>query len=185
VENTDEGVFETVLQEKWDKCRWYIGEFVEELGSSPESTLDFKALERKRGFLIYFTWTYPAIVPYLKGMQQFLDSWQDNQRDDGWKMMAKEIGIKMKASLPEQEEDSLGEAPGMVKAAPRFAWDMEALTALFLEVQPPQRLIRSTLCLLVFYGFGDASTAGHAANFQGFRRTDNESVSPDERIHYL
>jgi hypothetical protein len=125
------------------------------------------------------------MVPYLKGRHQTLDSWQDDRREDGWKMTAKEIAIKMEALLPEQEEDSLGEAPQRVKAVPRFAGDMEALTALFSEVRPPPRLIRSSTCLLVFYSFGDASAAGHAANFQGYRRTDNGSVSPDERIHYL
>lgn len=185
VETTDEGVFVTVSQDKWDKCRRYIGEIVEELGSSGDNTLDFKALKRKRGFLIYVTRTYPAMVPYLKGMHQTLDSWRDNRREDGWKMTAKEIAVKMKASLPEREEDSLEEAPRRVKAAPRFAGDMEALTALFSEARPPERLMRSALCLSVFYGFGDASAAGHAANFQGFRRTDDGSVSPDERIHYL
>ncbi len=35
----------------------------------------------------------------------------------------------------------------------------------------------------VFYGFGDASAAGHASNFQGFRKMGTE-VRADSRIHY-
>jgi hypothetical protein len=49
VESTDEGVFVTVSQEKWEKSRRYIGEIIEELASSGD-TLDFKSLEKKPGF---------------------------------------------------------------------------------------------------------------------------------------
>jgi hypothetical protein len=169
VETTEEGVFVTVSQEKWDKCRKYIGEIVGGLVSSGDNTLEFKALERKRGFLIYVTRTYPAMVPYLKGMHQTLDSWRDNRGEDGWKMTAKEIAGRMRSSRGEPGEDRLEEAPARVKAAPRFESDMEALPSLFESVHPPKRLVRSYVCLTVFYRFGDASGVGHADNFQGFR----------------
>jgi hypothetical protein len=50
VETTEAGVYVTVSQEKWDKCRRYIGEIVGELHQSGEDTLEFKPLERKRDF---------------------------------------------------------------------------------------------------------------------------------------
>lgn len=72
---TDEEVFVTASQEKWEKSRRYIGEIIVELKSS-RGVLDFKGLERKQGFLIYITRTYPSMVPYLKGIHQMLDSWR-------------------------------------------------------------------------------------------------------------
>jgi hypothetical protein len=42
VEATEEGVYVTVSQEKWEKSRRYIGEVIAELNDS--STLDFKDL---------------------------------------------------------------------------------------------------------------------------------------------
>ena len=77
VESTDEGVFVTVSQEKWEKSRRYIGEIISELKAS-NGVLEFKGLERKRGFLIYVTRTYPSMVPYLKSIHQTLDSWRPN-----------------------------------------------------------------------------------------------------------
>jgi hypothetical protein len=65
VETTEEGVYGMVSQEKWDKCRRYIGEIVGELQQSRDGTLEFKPLERKRGFLIYVTRTFPSMVSYL------------------------------------------------------------------------------------------------------------------------
>jgi hypothetical protein len=82
VESTDKGVFVTVSQEKWEKLRRYIGEIIEELVSL-EGTLDFKNLEKKQGFLIYITQTYPLMVPYLKGIHQTLDGWRPNRDTDG------------------------------------------------------------------------------------------------------
>jgi hypothetical protein len=61
---------------------------------------------------------------------------------------------------------------------------MEALTSLFASVHPPKRLVRSSVCLTVFYGFGDASGVGHADNYQGFRKVAPGWIKPDERIHF-
>jgi hypothetical protein len=44
VEATDEGVFITVPQEKWEKSQRYIGEIIDEL-KSLRGSLDFKGLE--------------------------------------------------------------------------------------------------------------------------------------------
>jgi hypothetical protein len=49
-ETTEVGVYVTVSQEKWDKCRRYIGEIGGELHQSRDNTLEFKPLERKRFF---------------------------------------------------------------------------------------------------------------------------------------
>jgi hypothetical protein len=120
VETTEQGVFVQVSNEKWDKCRRYIGEIVAELASSADETLEFKALERKRGFLIYVTRTYPVMVPYLKGFHQTLDSWRANCGEDGWKLSPTEITAAIRKNIREPETLSQENPPERVKIAPRF-----------------------------------------------------------------
>eukprot|EP00980_Cylindrotheca_fusiformis_P024767 scaffold12423_cov140-Cylindrotheca_fusiformis.AAC.1 len=90
VETMESGVYVMVDQEKWSKSRRYIGEILHELQSSKEGSLDFKALEKKRGFLIYVTRTYPSMVPYLKGIHLTLDGWRSFRDEDGWKLLLAE-----------------------------------------------------------------------------------------------
>jgi hypothetical protein len=84
-----------VLNEKWDKCRRYIGEIIGELAGSADKTLEFKALERKRGFLIYVTRTYHIMIPYLKGFHQTHNIWWPNQGEDGWKLLMAVCAIRL------------------------------------------------------------------------------------------
>jgi hypothetical protein len=181
VEATKEGVYVTVSQERWTKGKRYIGEIVDELASSGNQTLDFKPLERKRGFLIYVTRTYPAMVPYLKGIHQALDSWRTNRDSDGWKLLAKELATRLRNGRTLQKEPE--GPPIRVKAAVRLAGDLEAFTKLFDSEAPPRRLVRSYVLLQIFYGFGNASGVGHASNFQGFSPL-RDKVKEDDRIHY-
>jgi hypothetical protein len=155
VETSHEGVFVTVSQEKWDKCKRYIGDIIEELNRTQQ--LNHKELEKKRGFLIYVTRTYPAMVPFLKGIHQTLEMWRPNRDEDGWK-------IVRPASQKVAVEH--GDPPKFVCAAPRLASDMEALQLLFSSVAPPRRKIRGAVVIEVFYGFGDASKTGFCTNFE-------------------
>jgi hypothetical protein len=82
-ETNGQRMFVTVSQEKWDKTRWYIGDIVEEIFWS--TVLTHKELERKRGFLIYITQTYSAMVPYLKEIHQTLETWRPNRNASGWR----------------------------------------------------------------------------------------------------
>jgi hypothetical protein len=155
VETSQEGVFVTVSQEKWDKCKRYIGDIVEEMNRTQQ--LNHKELEKKRGFLIYVTRTYPAMVPFLKGIHQTLEMWRPNRDEDGWKI------IRPASQKVAMEH---GDPPKFVDAAPRLASDMEALQLLFSSGAPPRRKIRGTVAVEVFYGFGDASKTGFCTNFE-------------------
>jgi hypothetical protein len=155
VETSDDGVFVTVSQEKWDKCKRYIGDIVEELSRTQQ--LNHKELERKQGFLIYVTRTYPAMVPFLKGIHQTLEMWRPNRDEDGWKI------IRPASKLSNEEH---GIPPKFAKAAPRLESDMEALQCLFALAELPMRKVRSTAVVEVFYGFGDASQTGFCTNFE-------------------
>jgi hypothetical protein len=161
VESTDEGVYVTISQEKWDNSRRYFGNIIAEMFSS-NGLLNFKALEKKRGFLIYVTRTYPSMVSYLKGIHQTLDSWRPNRDKDGWKLTVKEIARKRKRVRDEEQ----GEPPTRVNTTLRLMADLGALCKLLSAKQPPKRRVRSSKCIEVFYGFGDASASSHASNLQ-------------------
>jgi hypothetical protein len=130
VETNDQGVFVTVSQEKWDKSRRYIGDIIEELSRSKE--LCHKDLERKRGFLIYVTRTYPSMVPYLKGIHQTLETWRLNREPSGWKQKASRVKDPTTAALHAKGP------PKFVRAAPRLAGDAEALRVLTSSERPPR-----------------------------------------------
>ena len=66
-------------------CERYIGNIIAKLGRT--QNLNHKELEKKHGFLIYVTQTFPAMVPYLKGIHQTLEMWRPNRDGDGWKII--------------------------------------------------------------------------------------------------
>jgi hypothetical protein len=123
VETDGRGVYVTVSQEKWDKTKRYIGDIVEELTRT--KMLGHKDLERKRGFLIYVTRTYPAMVPSLKGIHQTLETWRPNRESSGWKRKA-----SPGRNLLDAEAHASGPPKFVVEAAPRLAGDLEALQRL-------------------------------------------------------
>jgi hypothetical protein len=77
----------SVSQERWDKVK-HIIDWIASLMEEGEC-IEFKKLERCRGFLIYLVRTYPDINPYLKGVHLTLDSWRPWQ--DGWKLTLSEM----------------------------------------------------------------------------------------------
>ncbi len=58
--------------------------------------LPHKELLVDRGFLVYVTRLYPAMVPYLKGFHLTIETWRGGRDAKGWK-------------LPASDEDSLEE----------------------------------------------------------------------------
>ena len=159
-----EGVFVTVSQEKWEKSQGMIADTIAEM-IRDDSWLDHKALERRRGFLLYVTRTYPAMVPYLKGIHLTLDGWRQGRDLEGWKLTDRETR-EAQAMGEETGKDQDVNARKQVKAKPRLEMDLEALKALFSAETPPKRRIRSKNLLEVYYGFGDASQDGFGFNIQ-------------------
>lgn len=89
----DKGVY--VDQAKWEKCKellhWIKREIQSCLGPAIISPtvkvgINWKELERKRGFLVYVSRTYPSMVPYLKGIHQALDEWRKGRDNNGWQL---------------------------------------------------------------------------------------------------
>jgi hypothetical protein len=166
VVSTDgEGVYVSASQEKWDKAKGMIDATMAE-SKDADGWLDRKLLERRRGFLLYVTRTYPSMVPYLKGFHLTLDGWRGGRSDDGWKYLSREIREAQERGEPTGHEEP-PEAPKKVKTKARLTHtDLPALKRLFEPEVPPKRIVRSRKVAEVFYGFGDASQDGFGFNMQ-------------------
>lgn len=52
--------------------------------------LDYKQLERDRGFLVYLSRVYRNMCPCLKGVHQTFDSWRVGRDKNSWKINKRE-----------------------------------------------------------------------------------------------
>lgn len=130
------------------------------------SEIEFKPLESYRGYLIYIGRTYPAIVPYLKGIHLTLDSWRPWRAEDSWKMSMSEIRMALQHQGHDFNCFSLSSKPPMrVKMATRLYDDVVALESLFSAASPPQRQVRPSMSCIASYMFGDASGSGFGSSF--------------------
>ena len=163
-------VTKTVTDEKWSKGKLLVQGLVEDLNQSPTRQLSYKRLERIRGFLCHLAMVYDPIFPYLKGFHLTLASHLPKRDQDGWKMSDLDwIGhienkIERGEYTREQGDLMVGEgdadAPIMVTPVPRFYQCLEVLTTIFSNELPPIVQVRSTSCLIIIYGFLDASGSG-------------------------
>jgi hypothetical protein len=79
------GVCVLTSKAKWMKMQGILEKWRMAL-ATPASRLSNKELLLDRGLLVYVTWTYPAMVPYLKGFHLTIKMWWGGGgRDaDGW-----------------------------------------------------------------------------------------------------
>jgi len=71
-------VFKSIAKSKWDRVLPIVRRIIEEIETTPDGKLEFKQLERDRGFLVHIAMTYRTINPYLKGMHHSIDLWRPN-----------------------------------------------------------------------------------------------------------
>ena len=146
IDENNVGVY--VDQSKWEKTQNNIKWIRDQIMSCCDVTdfkltsnygIDRKELERKRGFLVYVSRTYPSMTPYLKGIHQTLDGWRGGRDEDGSKRV-----------LP----------------ATRLEEDITCLEKLFESPYPVVRHVRSKLVTMAYYAFGDALGMGLGSIFQ-------------------
>ena len=82
----DDSLYVYVSEAKWQKAQCGVNGLLEELSASLQHIVEFKPLEKLRGFLVYLSRTYPSTTPYLKGLHLTLDSWRPNRDSEGWKL---------------------------------------------------------------------------------------------------
>jgi len=159
----------TVTMDRWAKAKSMVRWLYDLVGPAPQP-IPFKQLESHRGYLVYLSRTYPALVPYLKGIHLTLDSWRPHRDPSGWK-------IATSSALSQEGEGdqavSLDSAPDVVWAVGQLHDDITALLALFTPAIPPLRPVRPSRTATAIYGFGDASGSGFGT-----------TLLIDESIHY-
>ena len=140
-------------------------------------SLDRKALDKDRGFLIHIARTFPMMVPYLRRIHNTLESWRLGRDSEGWKYSASDwveyLGEmeddfdssdknvrrrwkEWKVNLVQREQST----PNLVRAVEGLLNDVRALEQLFSSPVPTKRLMRGKKLMRVVYGFGDASGSG-------------------------
>ena len=178
--STDNALFTSTTQKKWDKGKNYVNSWLKQLEEG-DHMLDRKELERGRGFLVHLSRTYPIMVANLKGLHHVLESWRIGRDRDGWKWSASqwrqfledagEIGEEKadwQAGRKRWNSKRNRKAPKLVDGnkVKRFIADLKELDLLFRHPRPPRRLVRGKGILMVQYGFGDASGSGFGATWE-------------------
>jgi hypothetical protein len=172
----DKGLYTCTTQAKWDRGKNIIQGWLNELEASDDDTLLRKPMLSGRGFLVHLSRTYPALVPFMKGVHHTLESWRRGRSADGWKFtrdewrtflgdisqVKGEFELIMNAYLSEGEKD----APLRVKAVKRLNRDLKSMLKIMEAPAPPLRLIRGPGLAYVLYGFGDASGAGFGSSWE-------------------
>ena len=166
----------TVAVSKWNKGKNYILDLAKILKSNPQAQLEFKHLERVRGFLCHLAMTYEIIFPFLKGFHLTLCSHLPKRNDEGWKLRDLEyIGFLMQKlednKISEAEFDRLMNlefnndgAPKLVTPVKRFHSCLNALEKFFSLDEPPKVTERTANVQMAVYGFVDASKSGFGAS---------------------
>ena len=169
--STDEGLFVTCTQKKWDKGKKIILKWLEKLEQGDTQILEHKSLEKDVGFLVHLSRTFPGMAPYLKGFYNTMNSWRMGRDEDGWKFSMSEwktfLGMDESmrgADVDEERKKAVkgkqGAQPKLVSAVPRLLKDVKALAAMFEGDELAVRLVRGKSTRTARFGFGDASGAG-------------------------
>ena len=178
--DTENGsVTKTVTLEKWNKAKGYLETLNKLIATDPNVMVDFKLLERIRGFLCHLAMTFNIIFPYLKGFHLTLCQHLPKRDESGWKMSDLEwIGhveslIRNEKINEEEKEHMLGQLPysdltppKLVKLLLRFHACLGALNQFFSDPTPPLVHMRSDNVLMAVYGFLDASGTGFGSTIE-------------------
>jgi hypothetical protein len=161
-----DGTFALTSQEKWGKSRAQVEEVKAMLEKDP-TALDRKRLEQIRGFLQYVAQTCTSMTSYMIGFHMTIDSWRKSRDEEEWCPLATwQVINKNDEDWSGVEETAPDKAPSMVKAVPRFKYDVEALLCLIKPGKPPLQRVRAQATAKVYYGFGDASGCGFGATIK-------------------
>ena len=174
--STDEGLFVTCTQKKWDKGKKIVTKWLETLGKEDTKFLEHKALENDVGFLVHLSRTFPGMTPYLRGFYNTMNSWRMGRSEDGWKFSMSEWktflgmqesmrGVDVDLERKKVVAEKQGNQPKEVSAVPRLLKDVKALVDIFDSEEPAVRLIRGTSTRTARFGFGDASGAGFGSSW--------------------
>ncbi len=168
------GVCVLTSNEKWIKMKAILEKWLGRLASHQPPKLNHKELLSDRGFLVYVTRTYPAMIPYMKGFHLTIEMWRGGRDAEGWKMKDdSSVGDEETTSAEDDDMAGLGHKvrkrgdykvkhgpdDGFTTPVPRFRDDLEALTKLTSSDLPPLRVVRPSQVVQVFYGLPATATS--------------------------
>lgn len=102
------GVCVLTSDQKWKRLKDILAKWLERLERG-DTQLDHKELQSDRGFCVYLTRNYPAMIPYLKGFHLTIEMWRGNRDSEGWKLPvnATEQELSEELDLVDSDETSL------------------------------------------------------------------------------
>ena len=162
-------------QEKWDRAKAIVTKWSKYL-EVEVAMLNRKELEKDRGFLVHISMVYLALVPYLKGVHLSLETWRPDRDSQGWKLPKNDwarlqVHYVDKGIDPSELPSDVSDAPDYVKRAPRLKQDLQALSELLKDNQPPLRVIRSKTLKALGVAFVDTSGLGQGSSSIGNTKT--------------
>ena len=80
------GVCVLTSTEKWIKMKGILERWWKLISGLTTPRLSHKELLTDRGFLVYVTRTYSAMIPYLKGFHLTIEMWRGGRVLEGWKL---------------------------------------------------------------------------------------------------
>ena len=150
-------ITKSVPQEKWDKAKRLLAELRLEIGGNKSKKLNYKGLERIRGFLCHMAMVYEIIFPYLKGFHLTLAQHLPQRNEEGWKLTDLEwIGHvesrvedgrytrKQGDLLMQGDTSDTIDSPKVVVPVPRFHQCLDVLDENFSANTPPIVNVRTT-----------------------------------------
>ena len=160
----------TVQVSKWEKAKSYLVSIRRVLEETEDPLLNYKLLERVRGFMCHLAMTYEILFPYLKGFHLTLSSYLPNRGEDGWTLADDlwnsyvedqlHIGALSDSEAEAMKRGIAESAPEWIKPVPLFYQCLDTLEKFFSLPTPPRVTDRSNKYSLILYGFGDASKSG-------------------------
>jgi hypothetical protein len=166
-------VRKTVAPEKWEKAKRLINELDQALSNpDPNHLINYKELERTRGFLNHLAMTYESLVHHLKGFHLTLASHNSHRDLEGWKLNDKDWELFLDSQLEDEDVTHeqiqvmrdvsipINAPPMFVRPLPHLRDDVHALKEILSSQTPPEiEDRRKDICFLM-YGFADASGSG-------------------------
>lgn len=199
--NTRNGkITKTVSEVKWKKGKDYILFLVDTLHDQPKAKLDYKLLEKMRGYFCHLAMTFPILFPYLKGFHLVLSGHQKKRNEEGWKISELEWigsleyksskGLLTRDEIEAKLHEGQPKPPKTVIATERFTKCLGALHRFFRKDKPPKIIVRTKKFFLLIYGFVDAAKSGFGDTYDlgdkltyriGVWGSDNEEESSNWR----
>jgi hypothetical protein len=94
------GVCVLTSAKKWTKMKNILDKWWKLVSTHQAPKLSHKELLLDRGFLVYVTRTYPAMIPYLKGFHLTIEMWRGGRDSEGWKLPpGDDLSINSRGSL--------------------------------------------------------------------------------------